>query len=103
VLLYPRFVVISAEYKRGSIEDPTRDQVEPDPKLGGFKPQPIRRQGPWAVQQNVEAPRVQNCSREAGVDVEVLSHPRAEKTLTGLHRAVEHSHHRTSLAPARCA
>ena len=93
--------MISAEYKRGSIEDPTWDEIDPDPKLGGFKPQPIRRQGPRAVQQNVEAPRVQNGSCETGVDVGVLSHPRREKALTGLHRAAEHSYHRTSV-PRAC-
>src|SRR5436305_4623758 len=91
-------MVICTEYKRGLIEDPTWDEVDANSQLGGFKPQPIRRQGPRAVQQNVEAPWIKNCSREAGIDVDVMSHPRREKTVAGLHRAAKHRYHGASLA-----
>ena len=46
VLFYPGFVVIGAEYERGSVKDSTWDKVDPDTQLGGFEPQPFRGQGP---------------------------------------------------------
>src|SRR4051812_25462841 len=98
VLLHPRFVVVRAEHERGLVEDSTWDQVDADAQLGGIESQSFPRQSPRAVQQNVEAPRVERRSDEARPRIRVEPHPPGEQALTGLNSALKHSRHCASLA-----